>query len=247
MTRGRARPATRRRPLDAGAQVGDQIGRLGRCPVAEPGSIDSSTSSRVCGSMVSTSAVQPRCSSASSTTDTSTAQTAHRSWVTTRSASRSRNAASKVVEVVATVHRRHHKASISAGTDPRASPRWRRSSGSAPRPGSRTRRSPRRRPSPAPIAKRISVVEGRSDTMRTRSILGSEGGIQRLRWTARRGRRARRRPAAGDSPALAAGYVDAVVGGGGLIQLRPCCWAFPARHRCRCWRPESWSVCAGPR
>ena len=48
----------------------------------------SSTSSSVCGSMVSTSAVQPRWASASSTTDTSTAHTAHRSWVTTRSASR---------------------------------------------------------------------------------------------------------------------------------------------------------------
>ena len=58
-------------------------------PVALPRvPIESNTSSIVCGSMVSTSAVQPRWASASSTTDTSTAQTAHRSWVTTRSASR---------------------------------------------------------------------------------------------------------------------------------------------------------------
>ena len=45
------------------------------------------TSERVCGSKVTTSAVQPRWARASSTTVTSTAQTAHRSWVTTRSAS----------------------------------------------------------------------------------------------------------------------------------------------------------------
>ncbi len=61
--------------------------------------------------------------------------------------------------------------------------------------------------SPAPIAKRISVVEGSRETMRTRPSLG---------W---------RRGATTETvlllmlAALAAGFVDAVVGGGGLIQL----------------------------
>ena len=97
---GRA-PGRRRRP---GAPAGPRPGHGPRasCPVAAPTcTTEASTCSRSCGSVVSTSARQPRCSRAAVTSETSTAHTAHRSWVTTRSASRSASASAvEVVEVL---------------------------------------------------------------------------------------------------------------------------------------------------
>ena len=72
MTRGRGRPRDAAYDLDdAGAELGHQlVGLRPARPVAAPRvRIEAKTSSRVCGSMVSTSAVQPRWASASSTTD----------------------------------------------------------------------------------------------------------------------------------------------------------------------------------
>ena len=104
-TAGRSTRARRRaaaaRPSDCGARprpsgrgaTATSSAATSSWPVALPSSsTESSTSSRVCGSTVSTSAVQPRWASASSTVVTSTAQTAHRSWVTTSVGSRARSA-----------------------------------------------------------------------------------------------------------------------------------------------------------
>ena len=79
------------------------------CPVALPSSrTESSTSSRVCGSTVSTSAGSRGAGERRRPWSTSTAQTAQRSWVTTRSASRSRRASGReAVEVVAAGDRCH--------------------------------------------------------------------------------------------------------------------------------------------
>ena len=106
---------------------------------------DASTSSRVCGSMVSTSARQPRCASASSTTETSTAQTAQRSWVTTRSASRpARAPSSRWYRSSPARIRSLTTRSISAAPRPSGRAESTRSGGYGPRSGSRTRTSRRR-------------------------------------------------------------------------------------------------------
>ena len=93
-TRGRGRPRTRERTASSRSRSDPtRVSAVPSCPVARPtATTESSTSSSVCGSTVSTSAVHPRWARASSTTVTSTAQTAQRSWVTTRSASRSARA-----------------------------------------------------------------------------------------------------------------------------------------------------------
>ena len=82
--RGGAASTSRRRERCRAARSRPASAR----PTAAPRATnESSTSASVCGSTVSTSALHPRCARASSTTETSTAQTAQRSWVTTRSAS----------------------------------------------------------------------------------------------------------------------------------------------------------------
>ena len=94
------RPRPARRPASATASSRARRRRPGRRPRPRGRSPRRAARSRpaprssVCGSMVSTSARQPRWSRASSTTETSTAHTAHRSWVTTRSASRPASAPS---------------------------------------------------------------------------------------------------------------------------------------------------------
>ena len=59
------------------------------------------------------------------------------------------------------------------GSGRRAARWWTRWSGAGPPRGSRTRRSRRRTSSPAPTAKRISVAEGSSETMRTQATVAT--------------------------------------------------------------------------
>ena len=46
---------------------------------------------------------------------------------------------------------------------------------------------------------------------------------------------------------LAAGFVDAVVGGGGLIQIPALLLGLPNAALSRCWPPTSWPRSAAPR
>ena len=103
--------------------------------------IDSSTSSSVIGSTVSTSALHPKCRSVSSTSVTSTADTADRSWVTTRSAESSRSVPSSRwyrSSPAACVHEPRHR-SAPASVRPAMSCSTRRDQ-FAPPADSRTRR-----------------------------------------------------------------------------------------------------------
>ena len=139
-------------------------------PVALPSvPTEASTSSRVCGSMVSTSAVQPRWASASSTTrDVDRADRAQVLGDDEVGVEAGQRALVEVVEVLAArASRSATKASISAGRQAlghragrddapasRASAGW-----------SHSKVTPTTS-SPAPRSNRISVVDGRRETMR---------------------------------------------------------------------------------
>ena len=191
--------------------VDQRRGRRRSRPVTLPrSSTESSTSSRVCGSTVSTSARQPRWASAASTVVTSTAQTAQRSWVTTRSASRSRRAsADKPVEVLAAGDR-VHDVRVDLGRRQALRHRGRRDDRAGPGLGGRV------------------ALERHADDVVTRA--DREEDLRRRREQRHDPHVVNLRSCQVDDPtttvlallalaAVAAGFVDAVVGGGGLIQL----------------------------
>ena len=128
------------------------------------------TSSSVMGSSVRTSARHPRCARAWSTSLISTAQTAQRSCVTTRSGiDGAERPFVQRVEVLTGGHAGpDHGIDLRRVRGPRAARSSRRSgSARASSRESRTRRSPRPRRDRRPRANRISVAEGSRDTMRT--------------------------------------------------------------------------------
>jgi len=130
--------------------------------------MEANTSPSVCGSTVTTCAWQPRCFSAASTVCTSTAHTAHKSWVRMSSGSSSRNApASNRYRSWPVATRDRTSASIWPGVNPAGNVEvetMRRDAASGGK--SHSKLTPTTS-SPAPRAKRISVAEGSNDTIRT--------------------------------------------------------------------------------
>ncbi len=139
------------------------------CPVCWPTvTMAASTSLRVPGSRVSTCARQPRWASAASTVPTSTAHTAHRSWVRIRSGSSSPKAsASRRYRSCPAASRARTSVSIWAGVNPAVNVEvdtMRRDRAAGGKLHSKVTPTTS---SPPPRAKRISVVEGSNDTIRT--------------------------------------------------------------------------------